>query len=141
MEVRSIPLISYLGCFFVLYIFLFAIVIHLCKKSTAKKKTLMILKIATRKSNLINMMCYPILRQQFRYMYIGPCIMNTINERVEIHNIGSLKPSSKMYEGPEISNSNKFPKHGITSYDSNALMKGQKTEYLRLCENIPLFQK
>ena len=41
-----------------------------------------------------------------------------------------------MYEGPAISNRNKIPKHGITSYDSNVLMKEQQTEKLRLCMSM-----
>ena len=128
------------GLLGVLCLFLFVIVIHLCKKSKAKKKNVNDIKnISDAQQQPENRISYDLISESATTLQIYRPLnseYDEINEKVQIHNFRSSKPSSETDEGPEISHRNPFPIHGITSTDSNALMKEQRTEQLTLCENM-----
>lgn len=127
------------GLLGVLCLFLFVLVIHLFKKSKAKKKNVNEIQNASdAQQQPENRISYDVISESSTLQTYRPLHSeyDEINEKVQIHNLCSSKPSSEMYKGPEISNIHHFPKHGITSYDSNALIKKQHKEQMSLSENM-----
>ena len=125
------------GLLGVLCLFLFVIVIHLCKKSKAKKKNVNDIKNACdaqqQPENLISYdgvsdsaTTVPIYRPlQSEY--------DEINEKLQINNCCSSKFTSTIYEEPRFTKRNQFPTQGIVPM--NDFRMKQNTEKLRLCTN------
>lgn len=127
------------GLLGVLCLFLFVLVIHLCKKSQAKKKNVNEIQNASdAQQQPENRISYDVISESATLQTYRPLHSeyDEINEKVQIHNSCSSKPSSELYGGPEISIRDQFPKHGSTSTDSNDLTNEQQTEQLSFCENM-----